>query len=201
MFVVGITGGTAVGKTIFSDYLKNYGALVIDADKIARVVIDEPDVNSAIISSFGRGILDEYGKINRRVLGSKAFTDKKKLDQLNKIMLPRIVEMVIDTLQLYSKTAPPNQVVVIDAPLLIESELFKQTDMIVLVKSKNSFRLERLLQKGFTIEEANQRIGIKLIEEDKENFADYIIDNDDNLEELNKKAVDLCKKIVHLASF
>lgn len=200
MFVVGITGGIATGKSIVADYLKNHGAIVIDADKIARIVIKEPDVFNSLVENFGEEILKDH-EIDRRILGRMVFGDKEKLNQLNEIMLPNIVKMILEDLHLFSKTAPPNQIVVIDAPLLIESELHKQTDMIVLVKSKETLRLERLVNKGFTDEEAKDRISVQLSEEEKQKYADYIVLNNGSLEELNKKAVDLCRKIVHLASF
>lgn len=201
MFVIGVTGGIATGKTAFTCFLKNMGALVIDADKISRTVIVKPKISKAIISEIDEDILDSEGNIDRRSLGRLVFADRRKLDLLNNLMLPAICDIVSQDLELFSKTTTPNQIVAIDAPLLIESDLFKLVDLIVLVKSETKTRLERAEEKGFTIEEAQNIIGSQLSEEKKEDFADYIIENNGTLDDLKDKAADLWQEVMRMAAF
>lgn len=200
MFTVGITGGIGTGKTTLAEFLRIYGAIEIDADKIARVVIERPEIREALVNEFGTGILNKDKEIDRKVLARQVFNDEVKLNKLNKIMLPQITEVINNNLELFSKTMPPNQVIVIDAPLLVKSGLDKVVDLIVFVQSEYENRLERLTKKGFTVEEAKMRIEgqSEAIEEDK---AGYIIKNDGTMDELKKRSKELWQEITHLASF
>jgi dephospho-CoA kinase len=201
MFVVGITGGIASGKTFVASLLKDMGAIGIDADKVAREVIVDTQVKRGLAKIFGGNAFTPEGKVDRRNIGKKAFADIQKLKLLNELMLPKIISVIMLNLEHYSKTLPPNQVVVIDAPLLIESGLYESVDMVVYIRAKDNLKLERLLEKGFTIEEAENRIKAQLSDEENKKYADYVINNNRTIEDLEKQTVKLWEKIMRLAAF
>ena len=201
MLVVGITGGIASGKSELAECLRSCGAIVVDADNVGHSVIEEEEVLNNLVSAIDEDILDPDGKIDRKILGPKVFGNKEKLQILNETTLPRISEIINSHLEMYSKTLPPNQVVVIDAPLLVESGLNKQSDAVVLIRSDMNKRIERLTEKGYSPDEAMDRINSQLSDEELAKYADHIIDNNGSNEELREKARELWQQITSLSAF
>lgn len=136
MFVIGITGGIAAGKSLVSNILGELGAQIIDADKIGHEVIapGEP-AHEDIIEYFGKEILNRDGSINRNKLGKIVFNDLGKLKKLNKITHGRIVERIADKLKNF-QSRQPSAIVVIEAALLIEMGMVELVDAHVLPRNK-----------------------------------------------------------------
>ncbi len=184
MRVIGLTGGIASGKSTVSYVLKSLGAVIIDADQVARKVVEpgQPAWQD-IVKEFGHEILNEDMSINREALGRLVFKDQKLLEKLNRITHPRVIEYFEQELARLAKERP-DSVVVLDVPLLFESGMDRLADEIWVVWADEPVQLERLMEReGFTSEEAWQRIRAQMPLTEKARRADKIIDNSGTLEE------------------
>ncbi|ADC48729.1 hypothetical protein BpOF4_03315 [Alkalihalophilus pseudofirmus OF4] len=181
--LIGLTGGIASGKSTVSNWLSEHGYPIIDADKIARDVV-EPGMGAyeAIVGQFGREILFEDGTINRKKLGSIIFKDEKKRSELNQIVHPAVRREMLAQKGRYE--AEGHETIIFDIPLLFESNLFHLVDRVMLVYVDKQTQLNRLLDRDQAgSEDAKARIASQLPLEDKKSRADYIIDNSGSLEE------------------
>ncbi|OLS39732.1 dephospho-CoA kinase [Alkalihalophilus pseudofirmus] len=181
--LIGLTGGIASGKSTVSNWLSEHGYPIIDADKIARDVV-EPGMGAyeAIVGQFGREILFEDGTINRKKLGSIIFKDEKKRSELNQIVHPAVRREMLAQKDRYE--AEGHETIIFDIPLLFESNLFHLVDRVLLVYVDKQIQLNRLLDRDQAgSEDAKARIASQLPLEDKKSRADYIIDNSGSLEE------------------
>ncbi|MEC2071708.1 dephospho-CoA kinase [Alkalihalophilus marmarensis] len=181
--LIGLTGGIASGKSTVSNWLSEHGYPIIDADKIARDVV-EPGMGAyeGIVGQFGREILFEDGTINRKKLGSIIFKDVKKRSELNQIVHPAVRREMLAQKDRYE--AEGHETIIFDIPLLFESNLFHLVDRVMLVYVDKQTQLNRLLERDQAgSEDAKARIASQLPLEDKKSRADYIIDNSGSLEE------------------
>lgn len=197
MLVVGVTGGLASGKTVVAQMFHRLGAVVLDADKIAhRAIYTHSSCYDKIVRAFGRVILNSNGSINRKKLAAIAFKDKKKQKQLSSIVHPRVIAYIKKKIGEYrkKKTKGPLlkrnrkvhphriNVVVVDAALLIESGLYKNMDITIVVRSTRQQQIQRALERGrMSYQQAKQRIRFQLPLHKKIKYADYIIDNQKGL--------------------
>ena len=190
--VIGITGNFGVGKTTVADMFRRLGAQVIDADQIAHMVI-KPYTSSykKIVACFGKDILNGV-YIRRRKLAEKAFTDKKKLDKLNKITHPKILRIIKSRI----KELSDNEILVIDAALLIESGLLPWIDRLVVVKCGFRIQMQRLKKNGTTTNEIKKRLNFQSSQDEKICFADFIIDNSGSRRQTEKQVRDIWDKVV-----
>lgn len=182
MLKVGLTGGIGAGKSEVSRLLASYGAIVIDADKIAREVV-EPGTSghAAVLSAFGDDILLEDGRIDRPRLGRIVFNDPEKLRVLNAIVHPRVGARSAEL----ERTAGEDAVVVHDVPLLTENDLAPLYDVVVVVDAAPETQLDRLVrQRGMAAEEASSRMAAQASREQRRAIADVVIDNDGPLDAL-----------------
>ncbi|MDN5311160.1 MAG: dephospho-CoA kinase [Thermoanaerobacteraceae bacterium] len=196
MKVIGLTGGIASGKSTISMLLKNRGAVIIDADKIAREIMTPgKPVWHAVIGHFGRGILLDGKNIDRKKLGRIVFSDQKLLETLNSITHPAIVQEIKERLDYYRHKN--EKVVVVDAALLLEIGLDSLVDevWVVVVDEKN--QLKRLMdrEKGMDLEEARNRIRAQMPLDEKIKMADKIIDNSGSIEETERQIDELWREI------
>lgn len=196
MKVIGLTGGIASGKSTISMLLKNRGAVIIDADKIAREIMTPgKPVWHAVIEHFGRGILLDGKNIDRKKLGRIVFSDQKLLETLNSITHPAIVQEIKERLDYYRHKN--EKVVVVDAALLLEIGLDSLVDevWVVVVDEKN--QLKRLMdrEKGMDLEEARNRIRAQMPLDEKIKMADKIIDNSGSIEETERQIDELWREI------
>jgi dephospho-CoA kinase len=194
--VIGLTGGIASGKSTISMLLKNRGAVIIDADKIAREIMTPgKPVWHAVIEHFGRGILLDGKNIDRKKLGRIVFSDPKLLETLNSITHPAIVQEIKERLDYYRHKN--EKVVVVDAALLLEIGLDSLVDevWVVVVDEKN--QLKRLMdrEKGMDLEEARNRIRAQMPLDEKIKMADKIIDNSGSIEETERQIDELWREI------
>ncbi|MCD5410515.1 MAG: dephospho-CoA kinase [Clostridiales bacterium] len=185
--VIGLTGGIACGKTTVSNILKELGAFIIDADKIAREVVKKgAPALGEIASEFGDSYLLTNGELNRKKMGELVFSDSEALTKLNKITHPQIVRKIQNEIK-WSKENSNYRVIIVDAALLIENNLTELVDELWLVTASESIQINRLVKRdNFTETEARLRIDSQMTLEEKKKFADNIIDNSGSLERLNE---------------
>lgn len=196
MLIVGLTGGVASGKTAVSQVLKEEGAYIIDADQIARELVQphKPAWNE-LIRTFGKEILQEDGFIHRKKLADKVFADPKKRKLLNQILHPRIKEeMDRRTKEIGQKD--PEAIVVIDAPLIVELGDHREMDKLIVVASTQTQQIERLKERDrIGPEEALRILSSQMPVEEKVNLADFVIRNEGSLEETKKRAKEVFKEL------
>lgn len=184
MKVIGITGNIASGKSTVARMFEALGARIIDADEIARIVV-EPGAPAweEIVSEFGRDILEPDGAINRKRLADIVFGDEAKRKRLNDITHPRIGERISELLREYEKEGAP--VVMVEATLIVERGGLKNLiDGLIVVTADEETQIERLIRdKGFTREEALSRLRAQMPAREKMMHGDYIIDNSGSLED------------------
>lgn len=182
MLIVGLTGGIGAGKSEVSRLLVSYGAVLIDADKIAREVVEPGTPGlAAVVDAFGPEILTPEGTLDRPKLGSIVFADADRLATLNSIVHP-LVRARSDELQ---AAAAPDAVVVHDVPLLTENRLAPLYDAVVVVDASPETQLDRLVRlRGMTGSQARARMAAQATREQRRAVADFVIDNDGPLEAL-----------------
>ncbi|PFU69186.1 dephospho-CoA kinase [Bacillus thuringiensis] len=176
--VIGLTGGIASGKSTVSEMFRELSIPVIDADVIAREVVEQgkPAYNK-IVEVFGAEVLQQDGELDRPRLGSIVFYNEEKRLQLNKIVHPAVREEMNRKKEMYIKEGM--QAVVLDIPLLFESKLTSLVDRILVVAVKPHTQLERLMKRNnFSEEEATARIQSQMPLEEKVKNADEVINND-----------------------
>ncbi|MBO4269707.1 dephospho-CoA kinase [Microbispora triticiradicis] len=183
MLKVGLTGGIGSGKSEVSRRLAARGAVVVDADKIAREVVEPGTPGLAqIVAAFGEEVLRPDGSLDRERLGSIVFADTEKLRVLNGIVHPKVGERS-EQLQ---REAPDDAVVVYDVPLLAENNLAPLYDVVIVVDTPDDVRLERLLRsRGMPEADARARIAAQASREDRLRIADIVIGNSGSLDELD----------------
>ena len=193
--VVGLTGGIASGKNTVAVMFNALGAEIIDADKIANdlinVRVDRDNIPAKIVGFFGEDILNNSGMIDKKSLADIVFKDRKKLEYLNSIMHPEIISIIKDKIAL-----PRNGVVIINAPLIVETEAISLVDKLIVVSVSTENQIIRLrARSSLTKEEACQRIDAQLPIKEKEKFADFVIDNNGRLEETEKQVKKIWKEL------
>lgn len=193
--IIGLTGGIATGKSTVSSMIKKQGIPVIDADIVAREVV-EPGKKSyhEIVDHFGLSILQTDGTINRETLGKIVFEKEVERNILNNIVHPAVREEM--RLQAETFKQEGHKLIVMDIPLLVESKLFHMVDYVVVVYVPESVQLQRLRERNeYTEKEAKQRMNAQVAIEKKREYAEYIIDNSRTLEETEQQVQDLINKL------
>jgi len=178
MKVIGLTGNIASGKSVVASMLEDLGAKVIDADYIARKVV-EPNQAAwkEIVQSFGKNILNPDNSINRKELGEIIFNDDEKRKRLNDITHPKIIQRVREAVETYKNENV--KVVIIEAALIVEKGGLKDLiEELIVVTSDEASQIERLTKRNnLSKEEALSRINSQMPTLEKAQYADYIIDN------------------------
>ena len=190
--IIGLTGGIASGKTTVAGLFKKKGALVLDADKIARKVIErDSPVYRKVVRFFGSDILNKDRSINRRCLAKIVFSSSLKLKKLNSFIHPVVIKIINDEL----KKRKGKRVVVIDAPLLIEANLSSLVDRLIVVKTKQKIQINRIVAKmKLSRSEILKRIKNQISLRDKIKLADYVIDNGSSFKNTEKQVKDIWNK-------
>lgn len=179
---IGLTGGIATGKSIVSSLLVKKGALLVDADAIAReVMLPGQPVLAAVTNFFGQAILQADGTLDRKKLGNIVFNDKEALKVLNDISHPEIRKQLSERMNELEKQNPET-LIVVDIPLLIESGLQSMFEQVVVVYVSRDIQKLRLMQRdGLSDDEAEARLHAQMDIEVKKTMADLVIDNSDSL--------------------
>lgn len=190
MFTIGLTGNIGSGKSTVSRYLAGQGAVIIDADQVAREVVRPGTPALAeILAVFGSGVLNRAGSLDRKKLGAIVFSDPQAMARLNAITHPRIVAAVAGEKQKLANSAgAADRLLVIDAPLLIEVGLQQSVDEVWVVTVDEQQQIARLMARdGLSEEAARARIAAQMPQAEKLNYARRVIDNSGSPEETRKQ--------------
>jgi dephospho-CoA kinase len=182
MVMVGLTGGIGSGKTTVAKTLAELGAVIIDADQIAREVVEPgTDGLAEVVAAFGPGVLAADGRLDRPALARLVFGDEAKRKVLEGIIHPRVRVRAAEIIA----AAPPASVVVNDVPLLVESGLAATFDVVIVVLADVETRISRLARdRGMSEAEARSRIAAQATDDQRRAVADVVIVNDGTPEQL-----------------
>ncbi|GAA1788551.1 hypothetical protein GCM10009835_02310 [Planosporangium flavigriseum] len=185
VLMVGLTGGIGAGKSAVATRLAELGAIVIDADRLAReAVATGSDGLAEVVAEFGPEVLAADGALDRAALASRVFGDDPARRRLEGIIHPRVRARTAELVA----AAPPDAVVVNDVPLLVESGLNGAYELVIVVLADEDARVARLIRdRGMTPDEAAARIRAQATDEQRRAVADIVIVNDGSLEDLSRK--------------
>jgi len=194
--ILGLTGSIASGKSTVSKMISEFGIPIVDADVIAKQVVEVGQVAyQKIIETFGPKILLENGEINRPALGAIIFNNPERREELNKIVHPEVRKVMLQQ----SKTLldEGHRIVILDIPLLFESKLTSLVEKTIVVYVDEENQIKRLMERNnLSEEETMARIRSQIPISEKVKLADYVIDNNDTLENTNKQVKALITKII-----
>jgi dephospho-CoA kinase len=200
MLRVGLTGSIAVGKSFVSDVLKGLGCHVLDADRVAREVV-EPGMEGLrrVVEAFGPKVLTADGALDRPALGRIVFADEKLREQLNSILHPLIIEAQDERLREFEE-ADPEGVAVVDAALMIESGGYKRFDKLIVVHCRPELQRQRLVERDrLAPEDAERRIASQMPQEEKLRHADFAIDTSDGFDDTRRRTEEVYAALRGLA--
>ncbi|MDN5830441.1 MAG: dephospho-CoA kinase [Tetragenococcus halophilus] len=192
-FILGITGSIATGKSTVVNIFKQYGFSVVDADIIAREVV-EPNTAGLkkVVETFGSSVLCSDGSLNRKQLGQIIFSDTKKRQALNALLAPFLQEAIIEQIKRASAAA---SLVIADIPLLYEAGYDKYMDQVAVVYIPEDLQVQRLMKRDrITKKEAQKKVASQLSIEEKKKRADIIFDNQESLSSIRQQIFSWLKK-------
>jgi dephospho-CoA kinase len=194
--VIGLTGGIATGKSTVSALLEKAGAVIIDADRIARQVVKKGlPAYREIIENFGESILLPDGEINRSALGDIIFNDPQKKQLLNRIVHPHVRKEQNRQLKGIEKK-DPGAIVILDIPLLIETQTYRDLSEVIVVYAPEHIQMKRLMQReDISKSDALTRIGSQIPIEEKKDKATIVIDNSGTRENTRKQTLKLFQRL------
>jgi len=196
MQLIGLTGGIASGKSVVAARLAEHGAVVVDADRIAREVVEPGSPALArIAEEFGDEVIASDGSLDRAALGALIFESPEKRAALNAITHPAVG---IRSKELFAAAAAadPDAIVVYDVPLLVEAGRVDEFDMIVVVNASTETRLNRMVElRGMTRDEAMHRLNSQATNTERLAVADVVIDSNGTLEQTLEQADALWEKL------
>jgi dephospho-CoA kinase len=180
MHVIALTGGIGCGKSLAAQYFAELGALVIDADQLARAAIERGSAGfDEVVTLFGDSILKD-GNIDRRALGELIFKDPKAKVALENIIHPFVRKEFEEAVA----SLKGDQVLVYEIPLLFETNAHERFDLVITVESEMENRIARLRGRGMHISEIEGRIAAQATREQRIGIADFLIENDGTEDEL-----------------
>ena len=199
MLRVGLTGSIGVGKSFVASVFVELGCHVLDADQTAReVVMPGSRGLEALVEVFGEGILATDGTLDRKRLGTLIFADQSKRERLNHILHPFIIARQDEILNAW-EAEDPDGIGIVDAALMIESGGYKRFDKLIVVHCRPEVQLERLmLRDKLSRDEALRRINSQMPQEEKQKFADYLIDTSDGFELTRSRTVQIHQELIRV---
>ena len=201
MLKVGLTGSIAVGKSFVCEILRELGCDVLDADKIARDVV-EPGTEGfkQVIDEFGTEVLGPNGALDRKKLGSIVFKNYAKRQRLNSIIHPLVIEKQNEWIANLERVDPYG-IAIIDAALMIESGGFRRFDKLIVVWCEPDIQSSRLMERdGLSRAEAEDRISAQMAQDEKKSYADYLIDTSNGYKDTRRQVVETFTSLRHLNS-
>ena len=191
---VGLTGGVGSGKSTVARLLAGHGAIVVDADAIAREVVEPGTPGlAAVVARFGDRVLGPDGRLDRAALAAIVFHDAGELADLNAIVHPLIGARTAELMA----AAPADGIVVHDIPLLVEGRMTDGFDTVVVVEADLQTRLDRLAERGLAADDARARMASQASDEERRAVADELITNDGTMEALKREVAELWQRLVH----
>jgi len=196
MLRVGLTGSIAVGKSFVTSVFAELGCHVLDADQTAREVVMPGAAGlQAVVQEFGEEVLAPDGTLDRGRMASIVFADEEKRQRLNFILHPFIIVRQDEILREWEREDPKG-IGIVDAALMIESGGYKRFDKLIVVHCRPEVQLERLLQRSnLTLTEAQQRIASQMPQEEKQRYADYLIDTSDGFEPTKQRTIEVYREL------
>ncbi|CAL4925997.1 unnamed protein product [Urochloa decumbens] len=195
MRLVGLTGGIASGKSTVSNLFKNTSVPVVDADVVARNVVQKGTGGwKKIVKAFGDEILLDNGEIDRARFGQIVFSDPSKRQLLNRLLAPHISSGIFwEIAKLWMKGC---KVIALDIPLLFETKMDRWTNPVIVVWVNPETQIERLMSRdGFSEEQAQNRINAQLALDRKKSEADIVIDNSGSLDDTKQQFQEVLRKV------
>jgi len=199
MLRVGLTGSIGVGKSFVASIFTELGCHVLDADHTAREVVmpDTPGLE-ALTKAFGEEILNTDGTLDRKRLGALIFADENQRQRLNHILHPFIIARQDEILREWEREDPKG-IGIVDAALMIESGGYKRFDKLIVVHCRPEVQLERLmLRDKLTRDEAQRRIASQMSQEQKQKFADYLIDTSDGFDLTRSRTDEVYNQLIRV---
>lgn len=195
MFLIGLTGGIGSGKTTVATRLKALGARIVDADKIAREIVEPGEPALAELAEAFDGVLNADGTLNRAELARQAFAAPDATEKLNSITHPRIRERTLNRFAQARTDGVP--VLVYDMPLLIENGEYKKMDHVLVVDAADEIRIDRLVNsRGLDEEDARRRIAAQISREERLAAADSVVDNSGTRDQLLQQVDTFWEQVV-----
>jgi dephospho-CoA kinase len=185
MIVIGLTGGIATGKSEVARILQGRGAVIIDADQVGhQAYTPHSETWDEVVKAFGSGILQPDGNIDRGKLGAIVFSDPRRLDQLNRIMHPRMAKMVSDRIENLRESDPP--AVVLEAAVLFEAGWESLVDEVWTTETPVQSAVDRLMARnGLAEDDARKRISSQMSAQERDARSQVVVDNSGDLPRLN----------------
>lgn len=195
MFLIGLTGGIGSGKSTVASRLKTLGARIVDADKIAREIVEAGEPALAELAEAFDGVLNADGSLNRAELARQAFAAPDATEKLNSITHPRIRERTLERFAEARTDGVP--VLVYDMPLLIENGEYKKMDHVLVVDAADEIRIDRLVNsRGLDEEDARRRIAAQISREERLAAADSVVDNSGTRDQLLQQVDTFWEQVV-----
>jgi dephospho-CoA kinase len=192
MFIVALTGGIGSGKSAAGDFFEDLGAVVVDADQLARDVVERgTDGFDELIATFGDEILTN-GVLDRSKLGAIVFANPDQLKKLEEIIHPR----VSDTFAEIIEESPSDSVIIYQIPILVETAGRDRFDFVITVEASLENRISRLKERGMKGYEIDARIKAQASDADRAKIADAVFNNDGNLDQLLRQAENIYEDIL-----
>src|SRR6476646_5170375 len=200
MLRVGLTGSIGVGKSFVAGVLAELGCHVLDADLTAREVVEPNSVAlKKLVAEYGPEVLQPDGALDRARLGALVFGDAQRRSTLNSILHPYIIARQDELLREW-EAVDPEGIAIVDAALMIESGGYKRFDKLIVVHCRPEIQLQRLmLRNALSREEAEKRIDSQMPQEEKQRFADYLIDTSDGYELARARTIEVHNELRRLA--
>jgi len=178
---IGLTGGIGSGKSTVSALLAERGAVIVDADRIAREVVEPGTPGlAAVVAAFGESVVGPDGGLDRPALAAVVFADPEARARLDGIVHPLVRARAAEVVA----AAPPDAVLVHDIPLLVETGQAGRYELVLVVQADLDTRVARLVQRGMTEDDARARIAAQATDEQRAAVADVVLDNSGTREEL-----------------
>jgi dephospho-CoA kinase len=193
---IGLTGSIAVGKSFVCEVFRELGAAVLDADKVARDVVEPGTVGlDRVVEAFGETVLRADGSLNRPKVGAIVFADEEKRLLLNSIIHPLVFESQNRWLE-EVESNDPDAMAIVDAALMIESGGYKRFEKLIVVWCEAELQLQRLMARdGISKEVAEARIAAQLPQDEKKRYADLLIDTSNGYDDTRRQTNEIFQKL------
>ena len=196
MLKIGLTGGIGSGKSEVSKFFHKWGAFILDADKEAKIIIDKNEkAQQEIIKEFGSDVINIDNKIDKQKLARVAFQDEFHQLNLNSIIHPYVFKKIDETFDKI-KLDNKHKIFVVDAALIYESGADTHMDYVIVVTSLLRYRTERVMSRqNIKRDDFMKRVALQWSDEDKEHLADFIIQNNSDLKNLEKESKNIFESL------